>query len=693
MLNAGGRPNRERGQVVVLFGLLLPVLFAIGAIVLDVGNWYVHKRHLQTQVDAAVLASAPSFGGCFQNATVANASVANAALAFAGDTLRDPATTNRQLAEPNDVRVALNADRYWRQSDGVSSPTTGYGLDFGANNPAKMPCATSYLDAKATDDSVRPLWGLIPLTPSPKTHAKVEIRQVREESGFLPLAVPEIDPAYVYAIFVDYAKDGTQIPLKVQELEKNPTYVGADLYSVWQTKPNATVPTNESVTIHPDNTYSDGTGVVILVSKSETPPSKSGTLNQVCTPTLLTACYAGTGTGYDGSATGQGLAFIHSFATSNGTAAQPLLRDVNLGGIVCNGGISVGNLSAPYYVNEYSDCTVGVTAKVDFGNFLGDITRRPNQTPPGICATVSGLTWQSTDPATHISTWTGTMSVPEAAGPQGLTLSWSDKPTGTSCSSPTNSGTFGKAAMSYSSDDPAGPVAYMKLTATGPNAGSTACPLGSTVVDGNSVERGNYCYSVAVGLDRPLALKPWNSPDLVIRFASKEARKGGTGTANLNGSLLCDAGRTLVDTFTTGCFTTYAVNYDTWGTTTTPPPTACTPGVKCWKDITCSAYPPSSLPPASTVNNPTPICIAAKNGQVQAFQAGVYNRWEDPANGFGGCTKNNWPTTQAEADIFFAKAATGGLTVEPRYITLVITDNNDFSIANTTKPIKYLPRL
>ena len=143
MLSAGGRPNRETGQVVVLFGLLLPVLFAIGAIVLDVGNWYVHKRHLQTQVDAAVLASAPSFGGCFQNATVANTSVANAALAYAGDTLRDPTTTNRQLAEPNDVRVALNADRYWRQSDGISSPTTGYGLDFGANNPAKLPCATS----------------------------------------------------------------------------------------------------------------------------------------------------------------------------------------------------------------------------------------------------------------------------------------------------------------------------------------------------------------------------------------------------------------------------------------------------------------------------------------------------------------------------------------------------------------------
>ena len=40
----------------------------------------------------------------------------------------------------------------------------------------------------------RPLWGLIPLTPSPKTQARVEIRQIIEPHGMLPWAVPEIDP-------------------------------------------------------------------------------------------------------------------------------------------------------------------------------------------------------------------------------------------------------------------------------------------------------------------------------------------------------------------------------------------------------------------------------------------------------------------------------------------------------------------
>lgn len=82
------RSRAEGGQVVVFFALLIPVLFAIGAVVIDVGNWYVHKRHLQTQVDAAALASGPEFVGCFLDPTNANLAIASRALAYSGDTYR-----------------------------------------------------------------------------------------------------------------------------------------------------------------------------------------------------------------------------------------------------------------------------------------------------------------------------------------------------------------------------------------------------------------------------------------------------------------------------------------------------------------------------------------------------------------------------------------------------------------------------
>ena len=106
----------------VLFALLIPVIFGVGAIVLDIGNWYVHKRHLQTQVDAAVLAAGPAFVGCFHAPSAANTAIAETASAYAGDTLRDGSTSNQQVETPNDVRVALNSSRYWQKSDGVTSP-------------------------------------------------------------------------------------------------------------------------------------------------------------------------------------------------------------------------------------------------------------------------------------------------------------------------------------------------------------------------------------------------------------------------------------------------------------------------------------------------------------------------------------------------------------------------------------------
>ena len=95
------------------------------------------------------------------------------------------------------------------------------------DNSAGTPCDTSTLDVKATDADVPKLFSWLGIRPDIKAHARVEIHEVKEESGFLPLAVPEIDPAYVYAIFVDYAKDGTQTPLTVQQLEKSATYGGS----------------------------------------------------------------------------------------------------------------------------------------------------------------------------------------------------------------------------------------------------------------------------------------------------------------------------------------------------------------------------------------------------------------------------------------------------------------------------------
>src|SRR3970040_768938 len=190
--------TRERGQAMVLFAIILPVILAFGSFVLSVGNWYVHKRHLQTQVDAAVSAAAPSFVGCFQDPTTANAAIKSQAIEYSGDWTRTQALgvpfRNPQPQEPNDVHVVLNTNTYWASGD----PT-----DDSLDDTLGTPCTTKFLDAKATDDEAPTLWGWLPFVASPKSHAKVEIRDLKSGPGLLPWAVPEIDPAAVVALFVN----------------------------------------------------------------------------------------------------------------------------------------------------------------------------------------------------------------------------------------------------------------------------------------------------------------------------------------------------------------------------------------------------------------------------------------------------------------------------------------------------------
>ena len=52
----------ERGAALVIVVVWLPVLLIVFMFVVDVGNWFVHKRHLQMQADAGALAG----GGVFR---------------------------------------------------------------------------------------------------------------------------------------------------------------------------------------------------------------------------------------------------------------------------------------------------------------------------------------------------------------------------------------------------------------------------------------------------------------------------------------------------------------------------------------------------------------------------------------------------------------------------------------------------
>ncbi|MDW8338607.1 MAG: pilus assembly protein TadG-related protein, partial [Thermoleophilia bacterium] len=200
--------------MIVLVAILVPIFFGIGAIVIDIGNWFVHKRHLQSQVDAAALAGGLSLYGCVSDTAAANANVAHQALAYVGDPTRHPSNApirwqeNAQVQTPLNVHAVLNSTTYW--TPGTATDGTGYDYtdvsshpDAPRIGPPGTPCYNGYIDVKATDHDAPRLWGLLPFSTSPKAVARVELFEALTMRGVLPLGVTEVRPRWVAAIVVN----------------------------------------------------------------------------------------------------------------------------------------------------------------------------------------------------------------------------------------------------------------------------------------------------------------------------------------------------------------------------------------------------------------------------------------------------------------------------------------------------------
>jgi Flp pilus assembly protein TadG len=649
--------------VIVLFALLIPVLFALGAVVLDVGNWYVHKRHLQTQVDAAAFAGAHEFWGCSSlfDPITANKSIKARALEYAGDTLRTPSTIdplytttvrNQQVQEPNDVRIALNSATYWGAPDAPGTSLLDDTLDPDGNAATPGdPCTTRTLDVKATDHEAPNILNFLPLSPSPKSKARVEIRQIIEQSGMLPFAVPEVDPAAVGALFVN---ENTGVKYDYQDLCPGG---GPDTaLSYWTTCAG-----EEDVSI-PNG--SENTSVIILISKNDPDPDLSLPLPNVCTQSPgLIRCHAGSGPT-------SGANFIHGWADIPGAPGAPQIRDVSAFGIGCT------DTSAPYFLAN-ADCSVGVTAKIDYG-VPGDPRRPP--AAGGVdavarlhaSATCGGsgdpLDWQGT--VGTESEWSGgSKMINFASGRNPLSISWisDDGPPG-----PASAGCFPLVAAPYAADDASGPLEYVDIQ-------DFDVPPYPASVDGNSRNIGpGHSISVVVGLNKPLQVVDPLDPPFLLRFASK--------SGSLNQALDCDAGLPFVVEITDGCRTTYRVNYYDWSV---PPD-----GTYEWEDLLCSAYPnPSDLPPATfepPAGTNAPNCVSAKTGDVNAMRQGLFARFQtnpDPAAD-NGCWPNNWPAVAGDIPDWINNH---GPSNDPRYVKLVITDITAFTGSGAENvPVKYI---
>jgi hypothetical protein len=363
--------REERGGVLVMFAVWLPVLMLFMTFVVDVGNWFEHKRHLQLQADAGALA-----GGTAFTFPCSDADIDDVARQYAGDPTHD-APYNLQVAptDQENVHMLINSSQFWNEGG------TNYS-DGGS------PCNSMTVDVKMTEADLPWFFGL-DFVPAINARARVQLERLTRMRGALPLGVPDPSPSIARAFFVD---EGSCTNSGCRVIASTPlTRTGsANGLSIWD---NSAAPLSVPI---------DASRIGVRIALGGASSTTCGGLMVEC---------------YDLSSS-QGIVAVRGWSSS-GSGAQPnppLARDVKL---------FTGSCDDPYFAAPASTCTIGVRATVDFGSLSTDAAK--------LSAVVGGTTYPLEYEAatgTWVSPATAMIPVPPAAGRVPVELTW-EETTGT----------------------------------------------------------------------------------------------------------------------------------------------------------------------------------------------------------------------------------------------------------------------
>jgi Flp pilus assembly protein TadG len=423
--------SEQRGSVVVLFAFLLPVLLLALALAIDVGNWFVHKRHLQMQADAAALAGGGHFGDCFSPDTgvsgAADATIEDAATQYAGNS-----------ASNFNLQIGGGAARVTTR---FNSKTFAVGGPAADDTETDGPCETAHLmlDVKQTEVDVPYILGslvdaIVPgsstVVPAINARARVQLKRATILRGSLPLAVPDINPKHVTATFVNETAGGTLLAGPV-DLTKGAASGGLNY---WGGSGPVAVPAGTKVGVR-----------IGLGSQSGPCAAANGTggLGYVC---------------YDYNTSSLGLVAINGYATSGGTVDAPVPHVWATS--ACTGSPFFSEVAvAP----PATSCGISVQAVLKAG--AADVDPAKKKV---LKATIAGVSADLVYSATSGYWSTGyAFSLPVESGPADVSLQWQS----------TNAGakqqTYANIQRVYSgSDDSSGPVKALSLSSSTATLGS-----------------------------------------------------------------------------------------------------------------------------------------------------------------------------------------------------------------------------
>jgi hypothetical protein len=509
--------REQRGAMAVTVGLLFPVLLGFGVLAVDVGNWYVHKRELQTQADAAALAGAAYF-----KYPCDNAPIRTAARSYAGKDHN--AFTNVPAARST---FLLNQPNF----SGQSKP--------GETDLSGSACADSAVDVKMTEKDVPWFFGKS-LTPFINAQARVNIRRLDQLDGLLPVGVPAPDPKRVRVTFISEST-GEELghkdlckqtdPVSGLQLWDNASSNAAGWKAATSSCDTATPASSLPLTFN-DPKYAK-VGVRVQISGSPTAID--------CGQQLVTC--------YDAGST-NGAGFVH------GWSDQPAVTDAANSGPETRSVILLpGTCGDAYFSAQSTICTIGLRAKVDFqpreytsGNPKGSIGVKAVVTDGSGSSSSYPLSWDSTT-----KTWqTSAIDVASGAGPLNVKLTWSqtDNSVGSqTCKNGKNActATTDVVQRSFSASEArSGPIQLLQIGDLASTSGVNDVQRCSSVHPSCTTN-----FVVRVGIGGTLALSKPTDPPTVLRV----------GSGNQTQAIDCDAGiPKLEDEIATGCAPDYRRN-------------------------------------------------------------------------------------------------------------------------------------
>jgi len=643
----------EEGSALVIAAVLTIAIAMLGGLVLQVGDWMEHRRHAQLRVDAAALAGGQLFGQCFDPANYTSAQVlsnmSELAKHYGGYASTVPgAPLNAKFGGGTATPLVFQSKTYPNGGGGGPDDTS-----------TATPCDSMAFDVKLQDTAIPPLMSLFPQA-TVHAHARMEMQQINSFKGAFPLAIPEVEPKYVAATFVDEATGNELTGCGATGLLAGTTCTygltkgtTANNVSSWAASVIPSLPS---------------AGVTAATAKAVGVRIGMGPVAGSCAGTAGTENWAC----FDAGNNNRGALMIRDYASGSGGAAQPaapILRAVYpTNSCAPSSALQFGATPFVSDAGGVTSCSVGVSARIDFGTgaINPTLAKASGGVKAVVNATINGNTIGlapvagSYDATTTTWMWspsTGSATVPVAdAGTTSgypVSMAWQEQDGsqgGNSCNTSNGNkctGTFNNVArFTSATGDDEGPIKLMSLTQAG--APAYALKPGLQTVD---VE---IRIQASLGFTQPPVLQSLRLTHTGSRTTAVNC--DGTGASDFNNSII------------SGCKTPYQVNDDQVCPDPTPPagPKDCVPvktgnlGTTVIKamDDRFADCPPDRWATEGASHPGDPRLIVMLLTDFSAY--GAQGKTEVPVIGFAGFYVIGWSGNKCGASWPFAYAEPNG---------------------------------